>query len=107
MTNSQIRKLLASPKPGDRHVYLVPRSLVAIVISAPTLMALWSSVLFVAGVVIFVSDTTFDKTRYKAFALLPLSAGVASIVMSLLLGEMMGIMMYQEVCSLVFIFSRL
>lgn len=100
MTNSQIRNLVSTPKPGCPNLYFVPRSLIAVAISAPTLMALWSSVLFVAGVVIFVSETTFDRTRYKVFALLPLSAGVGSVVMSLLFGEIMGIVMYREVCSL-------
>lgn len=100
MTNSQVRNLVTATTAGKGHAYVISRTFVAMAISAPTLMALWSAVLFVTGIIIFVIDTTFDKTRYKTFALLPLGAGVCSIVISLLLGEIMGIVMYKEVSFL-------
>lgn len=97
MTNSQLRNAVSAAGSENKHAYFISRTLVAMAISAPTLIALWSSVLFILGVIVFVSDTVFHRLQFKAFALLPLSAGVLSILVSLVLGEIMGVMMYKEV----------
>ena len=66
-------------------------------ICGPPLIALWASALFVAGILVFIWETNFDRTRYRAFAFVPVAAGVAAVLVSLTLGEFIGSKMYYEV----------
>lgn len=75
----------------------VPQQIIAMGMSGPPLMAFWASVLFVAGIVVFIAQTDFKHTRYKAFALLPIVGGGFVILISLIVGEFLGTRLYKEV----------
>lgn len=97
MANSQLRNLL-SESPSKKRKYFTPK-LIAMAISGPPLMTFWATILFVAGIVVHISEATFDRTRFKVFAFIPVIAGVTATFISLVFGEILGTMMYGEVCS--------
>jgi len=92
MTNLQLHDLVSHGKPK----YIINRKLIAVSICGPPLIALWASALFVAGILVFIWETNFDRTRYRAFAFVPVAAGVAAVLVSLTLGEFIGSKMYYE-----------
>lgn len=96
MANAQLRDLVSNPPPDGRRKY-ISRKVLALAISAPTLMALWSSILFVAGILKYIWEAKFDRTRYRVFALIPVMGGVLVAFISLVLGEYIGAMMHMEV----------
>lgn len=96
MANRQLRDLVfASP---HRKRQYVSRKVLAIAISGPPLMTLWASTLFVVGIIIYIWETKFYRTRYRVFALVPVLGGALIAIISLILGEIIGTMMYFEVC---------
>ena len=96
MANAQLRDLVSNPPPGGGQKY-ISRKVLALAISAPPLMTLWSSILFVAGILIYIWEAKFDRTRYRVFALIPVMCGVLIAFISLILGEYIGMMMHKEV----------
>jgi len=91
LTNLQLHNLVSDSKSK----YL-DRRLIALSICAPPLIALWASALFVSGILVFIWETKFDRTRYKAFAFVPVAAGVVGVLLSLGFGEYIGSRMYFE-----------
>lgn len=73
--------------------------LLAAAISAPTLFSIWSSVLLVIGVLIFVLEITFGRPGNNALALVPLTAVVLAIVPYLLFGDINRTVRYKEVST--------
>jgi hypothetical protein len=95
MANSQLLELVSDQPPGKRR--LISRKILAIAISGPPLMTLWATVLFVAGVVVYIWQTQWDRTRYKVFAFVPIAGGGSATLVALIFGEILGSMMYSEV----------
>jgi len=94
MANSQLLKLVSDQPPGKRR--LISRKILAIAISGPPLMTFWATVLFVAGVVVYIWQTQWDRTRYKVFAFVPIVGGGSATLVALIFGEILGSMMYSE-----------
>src|ERR1700733_8650307 len=93
MTNLQLHDLVSNPSAK----YVINKKLIALSICGPPLIALWASALFVAGILVFIWETKFDHTRYRAFAFVPVAAGVVAVFVSLCMGEFIGTRMYKEV----------
>jgi len=92
MTNLQLHDLVSK---GASSKY-IPRKLIAVSVCGPPLIALWASALFVAGILVFIWETKFDRARYRAFAFVPVIVGVVAVVVSLSFGEYIGSKMYYE-----------
>ena len=92
MTNLQLHDLVSNRNPK-----YIDRRLTALSICGPLITALWATVLFVAGIVVFIWETEFDRARYRAFAFVPVAAGVAAVLVSLTLTEYIGSKLYFEV----------
>lgn len=104
MANSQLRALV-SPS-HKRGTTFLSRRLIAMAISGPPLMTFWATALFVAGIIVYIAETTFDRTRYKVFALVPVGAGVLATLISIIFGELLGTMMYVDVSNLLLLIHR-
>ena len=91
MTNFQLHNLVSG-----KSKYIDTR-LISVSICGPPLIALWSAALFVAGILVFIWETNFERARYRAFAFVPVAAGVAAVLVSLVFGEYIGSKMYYEV----------
>lgn len=97
MANSQLRQLVSHRE--DEGPKFISRRLIAMAISGPPLMTFWATALFVAGIIVYIAETTFDRTRYKVFALVPVGAGVIATLISIVFGELLGTMMYVDVSN--------
>lgn len=95
MANLQLRELVSET--SRWHRAFISRKILAIAISGPPLMTLWATVLFVAGIIVFILETHWDRTRYKVFAFVPIAAGGAATLVAVVFGEILGTMMYREV----------
>jgi len=95
MTNLQLHDLVSNPR--DRKPKYINGRLLAMSICGPPLIALWAAALFVAGILVFIWETKFDRTRDKMFAFVPVVVGVAAVLGSLAFGEFIGTKMYYEV----------
>jgi FtsH-binding integral membrane protein len=95
MANKQLRDLVSNSAHRERKY--VSRKVLAMAISGPPLMTLWASTLFVVGIMIYIWEAKFDRTRYRVFAILPILGGVLIALISLILGESIGSKMYSEV----------
>jgi len=91
MTNLQLHYLVS-----EEDSKYIDRRLIAVSICGPPLIALWSAALFVAGILVFIWETKFDRARYRAFAFVPVAAGVGAVLVSLAFGEFIGKKMYDE-----------
>lgn len=60
-------------------------------------MTFWATLLFVAGIIVYIWETQWDRTRYQVFAFVPVAAGGAATLVALIFGEILGTMMYGEV----------
>jgi len=65
-------------------------TLLANSVASPVVIALWASILFVAGVIDYIIQADLNGARYKIFAAIPVGFGVASVVMTLVAGEILG-----------------
>jgi hypothetical protein len=92
MTNLQLHNLVS-----EEDSKYIDRRLIAVSICGPPLIALWAAALFVAGILVFIWETKFDRARYRAFAFVPVAAGVAGVLVALAFGEFIGSKMYYEV----------
>jgi len=92
MTNLQLHDLVSG-----RNSKYINRKLIAVSICGPPLIALWVTALFVAGILVFIWETKFDRARYRAFAFVPVAAGITAVLVSLAFGEFIGTKMTSEV----------
>jgi hypothetical protein len=95
LANSQLRDLV-SEKPRHKRRY-ISRKILAIAISGPPLMTFWATALFVAGIIVYIWETQWDRTRYQVFAFVPVAAGGAATLVALIFGEILGTVAYGEV----------
>src|SRR5580692_6458108 len=61
MTNLQLHNLVS-----EEDSKYIDRRLIAVSICGPPLIALWAAALFVAGILVFIWETKFDRARYRA-----------------------------------------
>jgi hypothetical protein len=99
LTNSQLRELVSlSTRPRRKRTF-IGRGILAMAIAGPPLITFWATVLFVAGIIVYIWDTQWDRTRYQVFAFVPVVAGGAATLVALIFGEILGAMKYSEVSS--------
>lgn len=59
----------------------------AIAIASPSIIAIWSSLLFIIGVTDYVIETPLGGLQYKVFALVPISFGLLTALLVVVLSE--------------------
>lgn len=65
-------------------------ALLANAVASPVIIVLWASVLFIAGVIDYVVETEFHGTLYKILAATPVALGLVSVILTLLIGQVLG-----------------
>jgi hypothetical protein len=62
-------------------------SLLAVAIASPSIMAIWSSLLFIIGVTDYIIEIPLGGAQYKLFALVPIFCGLVTVGLVVILGE--------------------
>jgi len=65
-------------------------SVLAAAAATPVILALWSSMIFLVGIIDYIIEVNLHGAWYKALAAIPVVAGVLSCVTILLVGERLG-----------------
>ena len=68
----------------------IKTSLLAIAIASPVVIALWASLLFIAGVIDYIVQAEFSGNQYRVFTAIPVGFGVVTMVLTLIIGEIVG-----------------
>jgi len=76
--------LVATRKPYD------VGGVLAIALASPVVIVLWSSVLFLIGVVDYVVEIPFGGSKYKVLALIPVGFGLCTTCAIVVIGEIIG-----------------
>ncbi|OBZ70322.1 hypothetical protein A0H81_09604 [Grifola frondosa] len=70
--------------------HYIDTALLATSVASPVIMALWSSILFIVGVVDYIIEAPLGGLQYKIFALIPIGFGVITAAATLLIGAIVG-----------------
>ena len=68
----------------------IKTTLLAIAIASPVVIALWASLLFIAGVIDYIVQAEFAGIQYRVFTAIPVGFGVVTMVLTLIIGEIVG-----------------
>lgn len=80
MTSQDLSTLLL-----DDH--LINNTILAGIVASPVIITLWSSVLFVIGIIDYIIETNMGNVKYTIIGILPVVIGIATAVVVLTIGE--------------------
>ena len=69
------------------HAPIVHRRILAAGLASPVVIAFWSSMLFVAGIIDYIIETDM---KYPFVAVIPVGTGIVVVVLTIALGEYLG-----------------
>jgi len=72
---------------GNQYMNIV---LLATAIASPVIITLWSSILFVVGVLDYILESPLGGMQYKIIALIPIACGVVFTIATLTVGEVIS-----------------
>jgi hypothetical protein len=70
--------------------HYINTALLASAIASPAIMALWSLVLFLIGIIDYIVEIPLCGGRYRIFALVPVVLGTSAVIAALTIGGMIG-----------------
>ena len=73
-----------------KHDHIISNKIIAAAVSTPIIIAFWSSMLFIVGIVNYFLEANMGGLRYKILGLIPVSMAIFSTLAILITGEILG-----------------
>lgn len=97
IANNQIRALISDT--GETTAFLPNQKWAAWALAGPPILVLWSTTLFIAGLMHYVIRTHFDKPEYRSVSIFFLAVATLHAIGYLVIGEWIETKLYNEVRS--------